>query len=80
MTHVPGRFWKNVRPRSGRTDRQTDGHQGFGSGMPKKKKFFFFFISILKTIFNFLRLLFNIKTLRDELKLMKNQLIISIFP
>ena len=39
VTHVYNNFWtKRV------SAFQTDGHQGFGPGMPKKKKFFFFLL------------------------------------
>ena len=50
VTHVPGRFsGQIVRPRY----RQTDGHQGFGPGMPKKKFFFFFLYYYFKNYFLF---------------------------
>ena len=47
VTHVPGK----KRLSAFRTDGQTDGHQGFGPGMPKKKFFFFFFNYYLKKLF-----------------------------
>jgi hypothetical protein len=47
VTHVPGDF-PEKRPSA---FRQTDGHQGFGPGMPKKKKFFFFLYYYFKKLF-----------------------------
>ena len=45
VTHVPGKKRLSAS--------QTDGHQGFGPGMPKKIFFFFFILLFKKTIFIF---------------------------
>ena len=47
------KIFRTNRPRSRRTDGRTDGHQGFGPGMPKKKFFFFFLYYHLKKLFLF---------------------------